>query len=561
MEPRKLERRDTFSWEDIKKLIWDNDLEDYNTFLVLNGGTGTGKTTSVMRQVQNELSIKLGKPQSLLVVESRSIMVDQLNINYNDCIERIGGIDVCQRLAFMHKINRNEIHYDWIVIDECHGLFSEASFAEDAEFIASWIHTRRGATHIIFVTANDEYFEELSQKYFPGNYNFIYLFPDFTHYVSHTYVKEIQFIKTNRVDNVIATMTSKLKEKKGIIFLKRASDVKDWFFQMLDKNIPVGMIVSQANETSATLTTYQEKQAQDAAINISGGTNGLTMADLCALYDTIRKQQGKEGVREALTHEHLPDDINILLATDTLQEGISIKSHIDYIIIEGYTDVEVRQKLGRFRGNLDLLLIIFNPISVRNQILDKLQVFAQLNQLYEAGNQTALAEFYGRQKASKSTISFLVKKTDSETGIPFYIPNRPAQYNIENEYHLYTRLMKDTEQTVLETYTYPLLEGAPKILNYTEDIRNLDIKEQVIEIANKWRGIPLKGLAQEELLQEFIDKKITDAKRKIVTTFRGCCAVFSAYGVEIKTKKAVKKDLESWPQYLKALKEEYKYIV
>jgi hypothetical protein len=39
-------------------------------------------------------------------------------------------------------------------------------------------------------------------------------------------------------------MTSKLKEKKGIIFLKRASDVKDWFFQMLDKNIPVGMIVS-----------------------------------------------------------------------------------------------------------------------------------------------------------------------------------------------------------------------------------------------------------------------------------------------------------------------------
>ena len=144
----------------------------------------------------------------------------------------------------MHKINHNEIHYDWIVIDECHGLFSEASFAEDAEFIASWIHTRRGKTHIIFVTANDEYFEELSQKYFPGNYNFIYLFPDFTHYVSHTYVKEIQFIKTNRVDNVISTMTSKLKEKKGIIFLKRASDVKDWFFQMLDKNIPVGMIVS-----------------------------------------------------------------------------------------------------------------------------------------------------------------------------------------------------------------------------------------------------------------------------------------------------------------------------
>ena len=100
----------------------------------------------------------------------------------------------------MHAIEAGRENHDWIVIDECHGLFSEASFAEDAEFIASWIRSGRANNHIIFITANDDYFEELSRQYFPGNFNFIYLFPDFTKYVSHTYVKEIRFIKTNRTE-------------------------------------------------------------------------------------------------------------------------------------------------------------------------------------------------------------------------------------------------------------------------------------------------------------------------------------------------------------------------
>ena len=561
MEPRKLERRDTFAQEDILKLIEDNDLSNYNTFLVLNGGTGVGKTSTIMSSVRLKLEEKFSSPQSMLVVESRSAMVAQLNENYVDTIESFQGVDVCQRLGFMHMIEHNKLDYNWIVIDECHGLFSEASFAEDAEYIASWIRSRRGNIHIIFITANDEYFEELSRQYFPGNFNFIYLFPDFTKYVSHTYVKEIQFIKTNKVEATITSFEQKFRSQKGIIFLKRASDVKDWFFKMLAAGIRVGMIVSQANETSATLTTVQQKVAQDAAINISNGQAGLTMADLCQLYDTVRESQGKEGIRAAIIKESLPEDIDVLLATDTIQEGISIKSPINYIVIEGFTEVEVRQKLGRFRGNLDLLYIIFNPSSARSQTVEKVKIFQQLQNLIAANDQVGLAEFYGRQQAMKSTISFLKKHTDSETGISFYYLNEPALRNCEAEFHLYTRLMNDTEQTVLETYTYPLLEGAPKILNYTDDVRNFNLKEQVTQIANKWRGIPLKGPAQQELIQNFTEMGITDNKRKLVNTFRGCCAVFSTYGIELKTKKATKKDLEQWPQYLKNQKEEYKYIV
>ena len=87
MEPRKLERRDTFAQEDILKLISENDLSSYNTFLVLNGGTGVGKTSTIMSSVRLKLEEKFSSPQSMLVVESRSATVAQLNENYSDVIE------------------------------------------------------------------------------------------------------------------------------------------------------------------------------------------------------------------------------------------------------------------------------------------------------------------------------------------------------------------------------------------------------------------------------------------------------------------------------------------
>ena len=94
-------------------------------------------------------------------------------------------------MGFANMIRKRAVNYDWVVIDECHGLFSEASFAEDTTIIGDWIKHNRGNTHIIFITANDEYFEELSKQFFSEECNFIYLFPDFTKYYSNAYVKEI----------------------------------------------------------------------------------------------------------------------------------------------------------------------------------------------------------------------------------------------------------------------------------------------------------------------------------------------------------------------------------
>lgn len=558
---RKLEKRNEYAESDIIKLIQTNDLSDINTFLVFNGGTGLGKSRAVVNIVKQELEKKFSAPQSLLLVESRTAMVNQTNIEFPEKIETVGGIQVCQRISFMNEIKAGKIEYDWVVIDECHGLFSEANFAQDAEFIANWIRTGRIHSHIIFITANDEYFDDLSRKYFPNYYNFIYLFPDFTCYYAKAYVKQIQFIKTNRTETTLESFIQQAQGQKGIIFLKKAGDVKDWFFKLLATNHRVGMIVSQANETSAALSKVQEKQAQDFAINISNGKTGITMADLCELYDTIRVQAGKESIREAIHNQHIPDDIDILLATDTIQEGISIKSLVDYIIIEGYTEVEVRQKLGRFRGTLNLLRIIFNPVSEQRRLDAQTKTYTQLLQWVEEDNQVALAEFYGEQQGLKSNFIFILKQIDPVTKQTKFTLNQPAFLNYQRNLKNFYELRDNTNNAVSTLYSYPLLEGAPEILNYSEDIRNFNLEMKVRGIADKWRGVPLKGTAQELLLQDFQDNQITDKKRNLIKSFKGICACFDNYQIETKSKKATKKDIETWPQYLNTTREEFKYIV
>lgn len=542
---------------DILQLIQNNDLSDSNTFLVINGGTGVGKTHTIMTSVREKLNEKFQQEQSMLVVESRTAMVEQVNTIYEDQITCFNGIDVCQRLTFMHLIQQKRVDYNWVVIDECHGLFSEASFAEDAEFIVSWIRNARSSyTHIIFVTANDEYFDDLSRQFFPDSYNFIYLFPDFTQYISNTYVKEIQFIKTNRTETIINNFLSKHNAQKGIMFFKKASDVKDWFFKLLAQGYNVGMIVSQANETNSDLTVQQETMTQNLMIDISNGQIGVTMADLCTLFDTIRAQARKETIREALRHERLPSDIDILLATDTIQEGISITTPLNYIFIEGYTEVEVRQKLGRFRGNLDLLYILFNPTTEACRLNMYTETYNTLIQWIKEDNQIALAEFYGIQTATKANFNFILKNENKITGEINFSLNLPAFLNYQHNLNNFLALKNDTEKSVYRLFSYPLLTGNPQILSYNE-IKEENQQEKISAIIKKWEGIPLKGEAQEKIIQDFIDNKIINNTRHPINTFRKICNLL---GDLIETKKATKKDLEKWPNYLKKLKEEFKII-
>ena len=549
---REHEQVKEFAVNDIIELVRKTDLSDLNTFLVLNGGTGVGKTTAIMNSVLQELEKKTGKLQQMLVVESRSITVEQLRHKYSET-------DVCQRLGFANMIQKNAVDYDWVVIDECHGLFSEASFAEDTTIIGDWIKNRRTKQHIIFITANDEYFEDLSKQFFSDDYSFIYLFPDFTKYVSNTYVKEIQFIKTKNTNATLDYFLAQEEGKKGIIFLKSASKVKDWYFKLLNLKMNVAMLVSRANQTSLSLNTTQaDIAAKNLLLDLSQGEAGLTLADLQDLADKQRIADGKESLFEALAHEHLPDDISILIVTDTLQEGMSLTfPKIDYMIIDGYGEVEIRQKVGRFRGNLDKLYIIFNPSNARRDFQIQSDMFAHFRKLQAEGNQVELAKQFGILKGARFKIKYIVERR-LDDGAKRYEVNEQAYLHLLKDHKDYLHLMGNTEEAVQEMYSY--LGTTPKIVD-PNLIKISNQKDLILEVAERWKGIPLKGPAQEALLQDFKAMGITDKSRHTITSLRGCTTLFNDAGVTVTEKQASLKDLEQWPQYLQKVREKYRLIV
>lgn len=541
-----------FAVEDIIQLVRKTDLSDLNTFLVLNGGTGVGKTTAIMRSVLQELDHKFQHLQTMLVVESRSITVEQLRHKY-------GEVDVCQRLGFANMINRGTVDYDWVVIDECHGLFSEASFAEDTTIIGDWIKSGRKNTHIIFITANDEYFEDLSRQFFAEDCSFIYLFPDFTKYVSNTYVKEIQFVKTRNTNVALDYFLAQQEGRRGIVFLKSASKVKDWYFKLLDAKKGVAMLVSRANQTSLSLNTDQVSiAAKDLLLELSDGKSGLTLADLQALADKQRIADGKESLFEALRNEHLPSDISILIVTDTLQEGMSLTfPKIDYMIIDGYGEVEIRQKVGRFRGNLDQLFIIFNPSSAQRDFQIQSDMFAHFRKLQAEGNQVELAKQFGVLKGAQFKVRYITEHK-CQDGSKTYQVNEQAYLHLLRDHHDYLRLMGNTEEAVQEMYSY--LGANPHFLD-SGDFRIATQRETILEIAERWRGVPLKGSAQTALIQDFKDANITDKSRHVITSLRGCTTIFNEIGITIVERQATLKDLEQWPQYLTKIREKYRIIV
>ena len=549
---RQHEQVKEFAVDDIIRLVRETDLSDRNTFLVLNGGTGVGKTTAIMNYVLAELNQKYGDLQSMLVVESRTITVEQLRHKPHE-------VDVCQRMGFANMIHKGNIDYDWVVIDECHGLFSEASFAEDTTIIGDWIKNGRGNTHIIFITANDEYFEELSKQFFSDDSTFIYLFPDFTKYVSNTYVKEIQFVKTRNTNITLDYFLDQLKEKKGIVFLKSASKVKDWYFKLLDQKKNVAMLVSRANQTALSLDVAQARiAAKDLLIELSDGESGLTLADLQDMADKQRIADGKESLFEALRNEHLPDDISILIVTDTLQEGMSLTfPKIDYMIIDGYGEVEIRQKVGRFRGNLDQLFIIFNPSNARRDFQIQSDMFAHFRKLQAEGDQVELAKQYGLLKGARFKIKYITERVKTD-GAKTYEVNEQAYLHLLKDHKDYLHLMGNTEEAIKEMYSY--LGTTPKLVDPNE-IQMSNQKDLLLEITERWRGIPLKGPAQEALLQDFKSLGIRDKSRHTIGSLRGCTTLFAEAGITVTEKQASLKDLEQWPQYLTKVREKYRVII
>ena len=83
---------------------------------------------------------------------------------------------------------------------------------------------------------------------------------------------------------------------------------------------------------------------------------------------------------------------------------------IDYMIIDGYGEVEIRQKVGRFRGNLDQLFIIFNPSNARRDFQIQSDMFAHFRKLQAEDDQIELAKQFGLMKGAQFKIRYILER-------------------------------------------------------------------------------------------------------------------------------------------------------
>lgn len=559
MESRSLVLRTPITREELREFIMREDTDDINKFLVINGGTGLRKTNSIMVDAKDILEEKYHKKIHMILVESRTMTVEQVKERYHEQIETFGGIIPKQRIAFMNMIKNGEVEqYDWVIIDECHGLFSEASFAEDASYIANWIRCGRTHQHVIFITANDEFFLQAGQYYY-GESEFSQLFKDMRFYFSPTYVEYAHYIVTNKTHQRLASLLNSLRGKKGLVFLQHASAAFDWYTNYLENGIEAAFIVSLGNETTTALSKAQENLLQKYNIDCSGGQSNWTLAQLERQMDAGRAIRGLAPVRPTLIKKaSIPEDVEVLFATDTLQEGLSIVSHLDYIVIEGYTEVEIRQKLGRYRNNLKDLYIIFSPAQVTTELEMEMQNFLRCYQLQEQGRQNELAEQYAYERANRWEIQHINKII--KDGQAYYIVNDAAYQNFLTKQARYKEFGTGKEYMRKLLNPYVKNPESDIILMDSKDFKEMDEAEALKPIILKWAGKPLIGYLEKELFEDLEEHGVTDGKGKKIDTLRKFTSLLKKHNIPTKRNKVSQKLLRQYPNLENDINKWYTFI-
>lgn len=516
----------------LSKLIDDRltkvPLTDPNCALVFNGGTGVGKTTAIMNRLLPILEEKNKREVAILIVESRSATRDQLIEEYNDTVIKEGKFFVVQRHGFAKMIEEDSLpEYDYIVLDECHSLFSDASFADDAALTSYWISEKKTNEKLIFITACDVYFDELARK-FINKLTYHYFFPDFTKYYTGTAIRQLSYIKTSKLKNTIDYIMKEKKGKKGLVFLQSAKDVIFYSHEYERNGYRTGSIISKLNETSASLALTKQDY-EDLGIS----SDVITLSQVSALLEENRIKRGLTSIREALLHKTYPEDIDVIFATNTISEGISIESQIDFIVIEGFGEEEVEQKSGRYRGNLDELFLVFYPQKFVRRMIVIEDTFAMLKQ-----NPNLLPEYYGRQEGGAFKFKFIIKRT--KDGEATYSLNIPALLAEKKKAETYGRLMAGGIDAVKQLYGHKIT-GEIKEFN-GDSIKDLVVNEELLKIIEDFKGVLLIGPYRDDFTLKCADAGLRTGEGK-QPDFRLCLKKAKELGATTKRKVVGKKDV------------------
>ncbi|MPM40753.1 hypothetical protein SDC9_87401 [bioreactor metagenome] len=304
----------------LSEVLSIEELNQYGNKICILSGVGSGKNY----WVENILT----KHGNVLLVTSRKAVKDQTlerkfftedsnwyGENYKVCTHaKIGQFVKCNKNP---KFSLNEIIFDYVVIDEAHALISDATFSEDTNYL--WQFIKNVNSTVILMTATVDWIKEM--------------------------IEEEGFIVIDKTNECI-----NLRPKRIEVISNK--DVKDILLTASENNKFIYMMPS-ANEAYRLEEEFIESYNRNDVV-------AITSTERKGSYNCKERIEKQEDTYKMLIDNNImPDNVNILITTTKLREGVNINDNRIKSCISGcHTSVDIKQFAGRVRTGIETFYIV-----------------------------------------------------------------------------------------------------------------------------------------------------------------------------------------------------------
>ena len=323
-----------------------------NDMILISAGVGAGKNT----WVQKELVKELKDDEIILFITSRKMIQEQAlkNHAFSDslkiCIENhYHFVTTHQKLSAI-LINENDIYenikkleklnFKYIVIDEVHSLIADSGFADSTYYISMLInYFLAQGKKIICMSATINSLSPYFRRY--GNYKSF----DFSNECYNVKPKNVEIINKEKAYELLSQANSK---NKMVYMANSATDICKKFVPNLIKNYKV-------DKKNISISISDTKKD---SLKLNSNT---AIKEILDNMNTVNDY--------IVNNETLPEDINLLIATSKIKEGINLTdSNIKAMFCESHNPIDIIQFSGRYRKNVENFYIINNSY---NQIQEE----------------------------------------------------------------------------------------------------------------------------------------------------------------------------------------------
>jgi len=314
----------------LSQVLEDYDLNEYGNKICIVAGVGAGKNYWVEHV--------LAKEASVLLITSRKAVADQTEANDTGFMSYVSSVPIQQAVVYTHaklgKLIRNSIspeglfwdkhHFDYIVVDEAHCLVTDSTYANSVFHLWTFIEAAlRENSKVILMSAT---IAPIKRKLESLGWNI----RDLTDKCISVKPKNVSIISKMQAMQELKRTNSK---NKALYMSTSATRIVTGLLKELNQN------QIDINKMACIMSDGRKNEL------LSNSPKELAKSDKC--YSSI------------IQAEILPDEIDILLCTSRLREGVNIKdNNIKMVFIESHNSIDVFQFIGRLRNEAENVYII-----------------------------------------------------------------------------------------------------------------------------------------------------------------------------------------------------------